>query len=584
MPGRGDVAVRIRGLHVWLEREGSRNHVLRGIDLDVRAGEIVALVGESGSGKTTLGYAVQGLLDASSAPTVEGSVVVDGVEVVGADDATLRGLRRRSLGAVFQDPSLSLDPTMRIGRQLREAITDGTTPERWLERVGLPDPARCARAFPHELSGGQRQRAMIAMAAADDPAVIVADEPTTALDVTVQAQILRLFAELRGASRTAMLFVTHDLAVAGAIADRIVVLYAGRVAEEGDVRAVLEAPRHPYTLALLAARLGVDAGKAEQLPVLRGEPPASGTGLVGCAFAPRCPLAGDRCRSEDPPLVGEAGVTVACHRVADVAPDLWRRASEPWPGAADVGRESALHLRDVRLRYPGARRGEHVLALDGVSLEVPAGGSVAVVGESGSGKSTLLRVAAGLVRPDAGEVRVPDGGRPQMVYQNAAASLTPWLTVEELVGERLRRSGMGKQERRARVREALETVGLPDRLLGARPGSLSGGQRQRVAIARAVVVPPALLLCDEPTSALDVSLAAAILNLLGSLRRRFGMAMVFVTHDLAAARFVADRIVVLHRGIVVEEGPADRVIAAPEHRYTRDLLASMPDRLREATA
>ncbi|MFM7717949.1 MAG: dipeptide ABC transporter ATP-binding protein [Actinomycetota bacterium] len=584
MPGAGGFAARIRGLHVWLEREGNRNHVLRGVDLDVRAGEIVALVGESGSGKTTLGYAVQGLLDASSVPTVEGSIVVDGVEVVGADDASLRDLRRRAIGAVFQDPSLSLDPTMRVGRQLREAIADGTSTERWLERVGLPDPARCARAYPHELSGGQRQRAMIAMAAADDPVLIVADEPTTALDVTVQAQILALFGELRRSSDTAMVFVTHDLAVAGAIADRIAVMYAGRIVEDGAAATILAAPRHPYTLALLAARLGATAAREAQLPVLRGEPPASGTGLVGCAFAPRCPLADDRCRAEDPQPIATGAVSVACHRTAEVVPDLWRRVAEPWPEPSAPAAEPALVLRDIRLRYPGRRRGEEVLALDGVSLEVPAGGSVAIVGESGSGKSTLLRVAAGLVRPDAGEVRVAGEGRPQMVYQNAAASLTPWLGVEELVGERLRRTGRSRAERRALVLEALDTVGLPERLLGARPGQLSGGQRQRVAIARAIVVPPALLLCDEPTSALDVSLAAGILNLLGSLRRRFGMAMVFVTHDLAAARFVAERIVVLNRGVVVEEGAADRVIDAPEHPYTRQLLASMPERLREASA
>jgi peptide/nickel transport system ATP-binding protein len=576
-------AVRVRDLHVTLHRDGVAGHVLRGVTLDVAPGEIVALVGESGSGKSTLDLAIQGLLASDADPIVTGSILVDGFEVVGASPKELRSLRRSKIGAVFQDPSASLDPTMRVGRQLRESIYDGTAPHTWLETVGLPDPAGSARSYPHQLSGGQRQRAMIAMAMADRPTVVLADEPTTALDVTVQAQILKLFGRLRSEFGTAILFVTHDLAVAASIADRVVVLYAGQIVETGPLDEVLDRPGHPYTVALLTARLELDAPKQQQLPVLAGEPPSPANVGAGCSFAPRCPLADARCLHE-PLLLPHAGTLVACHHVDRVGSDLWERRADDWPQQAERRDDRVLEARSVVVRFKGRRANDRkVLALDDVSLEVGDGEAVAVVGESGSGKSTLLRVAAGLIVPDAGTVRYRGEGRPQMVYQDAAASLTPWLTVGELVEERLRRTPVKRAERRQAVVDALGTVGLSPAIARSKPADLSGGQRQRVAIARAIVVPPGLLLCDEPTSSLDVSLAAAILNLLGVLRRRFDMATLFVTHDLAAARYVADRIVVLRQGVIVEEGPAERIITAPDHPYTRELLASMPRRELRAT-
>jgi peptide/nickel transport system ATP-binding protein len=567
---------------VTLHRDGVAGHVLRGVTLDIAPGEIVALVGESGSGKSTLGLAIQGLLASDADPIVTGSILVGGVEVVGASAKTLRSLRRSKIGAVFQDPSASLDPTMRVGRQLRESIHDGTAPHVWLETVGLPDPAGSARSYPHQLSGGQRQRAMIAMAMADRPTVVLADEPTTALDVTVQAQILKLFGRLRSEFGTAILFVTHDLAVAASIADRVVVLYAGQIAETGPIDEVLDRPGHPYTLALLTARLELGAAKEHQLPVLAGEPPSPTAVGAGCPFAPRCPLADAACL-RDPPLLPHDGTLVACHHVDRVGPDLWDRTADEWPNDAERRDDLVFDAANIVVRFRGRRaKDRQVLALDDVSLEVADGEAVAVVGESGSGKSTLLRVAAGLIAPDAGTVHYRGEGRPQMVYQDAAASLTPWLTVGELVEERLRRTPMKRADRRQAVVDALGTVGLSPAIARSKPADLSGGQRQRVAIARAIVVPPGLLLCDEPTSSLDVSLAAAILNLLGVLRRRFDMATLFVTHDLAAARYVADRIVVLNQGVIVEEGPAERIVTSPKHPYTRELLASMPRRgLRE---
>ena len=566
---------------VRLHRAGRVNHALRGVDLAVAPGEIVALVGESGSGKSTLGFAAQGLLPRESGPLLEGSLRVEGTEVVGASPAELRRLRRTSVGAVFQDPMGSLNPTMRIGTQLAEVIPDGTAPAEWLARVGIDNPDARLRAYPHQLSGGQRQRVMIAMAMATSPALVIADEPTTALDVTVQARVLSLFRELRDQSGTAFLFVTHDLAVAAEIADRIVVLYAGRIVEQGPVAQVVGAPAHPYTLALLEARFGLTVDKSHQLPTLAGEPPPPDVALVGCSFAPRCILAEAACEVDPPaprPAPRHEGA-VACHRAVEVRSDLWQRRARSWPARPEsVRQDDVVVARDLEVAFRGAgRRASDIRALRGIDLVVGDGESVALVGESGSGKSTLLRVVAGLLRPTRGTVEVRSSERPQMVYQDASASLTPWMTVGELVGERLRGRGLDRAGRAAAVAEALGRVGLSPGLAGMRPRQLSGGQRQRVAMARAIVVPPRLLLCDEPVSAMDVSLAAGVLNLLESLRRELGMAMIFVTHDLAAARFAADRIVVMRAGEVVEEGPAERVVLEPGHDYTRLLLASMPE-------
>ncbi|MEA2282512.1 MAG: peptide/nickel transport system ATP-binding protein ddpF [Solirubrobacteraceae bacterium] len=565
-----------------LHRDGRAIHALRGVSLEIRPHEIVALVGESGSGKSTLGLSIQGLLPRDSDPIVRGSILVDGQEMVGSgDDAALR-VRRFDVRSIFQDPMTSLNPTMRVGKQVVEVSRDGQSAEQWLEHVGVVDPHARVRAFPHQLSGGQRQRAMIAMAMTARPRLIIADEPTTALDVTVQAQILEIFRRLRDEHGSAFLFVTHDLAVASAIADRIVVLYAGRVVETGEVARVHERPAHPYTAALLGARFGLDADKDKQLPTLKGDAPLGALAdPPGCPFAPRCLLQIPECIADVPPLapVRQHGGSAACLRSELVTPGLWKQTAGGWPARAESAAQQLLEVDDVNKRFVarGLFSGRHVVqALRGVSMRIDEGEAVALVGESGSGKTTLLRIIAGLVKPDAGSVRRHKPDRPQMVYQDAAASLTPWLSVEELVGERLRAERISREERRKRTAAALEAVNLPASMASARPGELSGGQRQRVAIARAIVVPPRLLLCDEPVSAMDVSLAAAILNLLVTLRLQLGMAMLFVTHDLAAARFVADRIIVLQNGEIVEAGSSDTVVRAPSHPYTTELMASMP--------
>ena len=570
----------IHDLHVSFTMPTGVTPAVRGIDIEMRRGEILAVVGESGSGKSTVGLAILGLLAGNA--EIRGSIVLDGHEIVGAPREVSRSIRRTNVRAVFQDPMTSLNPTMRVGHQLEEGITDDTSPEEWLRLVGITEPARRLRAFPHQLSGGQRQRVLVAMAMAGRPSLVVADEPTTALDVTVQKQILRLFRRLRDERGTAFLFVTHDLSVASDIADHIVVLYAGRVAETGPVKAVASTPAHPYSAALLEARFDLQADRSHQLPTISGEGSAAAFGSEGCPFAPRCILAVAECLAAPPPLipvVQHAGLA-ACIRSNEVTPTLWERTASDWPAGSISAKAGPLvEVNNVRKSFAHRRFGSskgRVDALRGVSLSIRGGESVAIVGESGSGKSTLLRLVARLIEPDEGSVSFITPDDPQLVYQDAYASLTPWLTVAELVGERLRRLSLSAVDRHELVIQALRRVGLREETARLKPPSLSGGQRQRVALARAISVPPKLLLCDEPVSAMDVSLAAAMLNLLVSLRLQLGMAMLFVTHDLAAARYVADRVAVMKDGEIVEEGTTELVVSEPQSEYTKLLLASMP--------
>jgi peptide/nickel transport system ATP-binding protein len=582
-------------LRVTFRRNGRDVHALRGVSLSIAAGEILGLVGESGSGKSVLGFSVLGLL--SAAAQVEGTVLVTGSDMVGGGTKALRKVRALDLGAVFQDPMSSLNPTMRIGKQVAEAAGSDAEALRLLTAVGIPEPKRRMRAYPHELSGGLRQRVMIAIAIAGDPDLIIADEPTTALDVTVQAQVLRLLQRLRDEIGCSIMLITHDLGVAAQISDRIAVLYAGRIAEIGPTAAVLQAPAHPYTHGLLRSRLTLATARDRRLAALGGSVPSPVTPLPGCAFVPRCALAAEDCSKTPPDPVSVAADRVsACVFPLDtVAGEMGTKStntSPPFPAqATDQGDEPpSVVMSDVTKSFSVAKRwlsrstGSHgkLQALRGVSFRVGHGESVALVGESGSGKSTLLRIIAGLEKPTRGSVHMAGKQRPQMVFQDAGASLTPWLSVGELIAERLRGNGMSRAARRAAVVEVLERVGLSADIAKSRAGQLSGGQRQRVSLARATVVPPSVLLCDEPTSALDVSLAASVLNLIGDLRRSLDMSVVFVTHDLSVARVVADRIAVMYLGQIVEIGPAEQVISTPVHPYTRALVDSIPDLGRES--
>jgi peptide/nickel transport system ATP-binding protein len=441
----------------------------------------------------------------------------------------------------------------------------------------------CA-ALPHRLSGGQRQRVLIAMAMMAYPKLLVADEPTTALDVTTQARILDLLRNLAHEQETAMaiLFITHDLGVAASLADRLVVLYDGRVAEVGTVRDIVRHPSHPYTAGLLATRFDFNSDRTRPLPTLPGERRRLADATNACSYAGRCPLEQADCTDVRPPLrpsTMHAGGVACLH--AEEMPSMRGRSEAPsaWPFVAI---EPSPVLTLTRVSKSFALEGTTLWGgpqpnpiLRSIDLTIKAGECVALVGESGSGKTTTLRIAAGLLAPDEGVVSRADLS-PQVIFQDVMGSLTPWLPIGEQIEERMRARGVPANTRDRAVRETLELVGLDPALMSALPSELSGGQAQRAAVARAIVVPPKLLLCDEPISATDVSLSATTLNLLGDLRRRLGMAMLFVTHDLSAARIIADRIAVLHDGTLVEVGDPDSVIAAPKNPYTKSLVAAVP--------
>jgi peptide/nickel transport system ATP-binding protein len=586
-PARPGTVAEVENLAVTFRRGNRRIHAVRGVSLDIRPGEILGLVGESGSGKSVLGMSLLGLLPEDTLEHTSGRVAVAGKDMLHGSADVRRRVRKEHLGSVFQDPMTSLNPTMRVGRQVIEAA--GSTEEaiRLLRAVGIPDAERRISSFPHELSGGLRQRVMIAMAVAGNPSLVIADEPTTALDVMVQSQVLTLLRSLVDEIGCSFLLITHDLGVAAQVADRIAVMYAGRLAELGPTDTVLRSAAHPYSLGLMRSRLSLTSPRTGTLTTLRGEVPNPAAPPPGCPFQPRCDLATDDCTQ----LLPDPVAVIPGHLSACVLPAEVVRARRPDPDAAEPestapfaaeapGAASAVRVRQIRRTFrvkAGRGRRKDLQALREIDLDVAAGESVAIVGESGSGKSTLLRVMAGLERADHGEVALGGSTRPQMVFQDAGASLTPWMTVGALIDERLRGEGLSRAERQERVAAALAQVGLPPEVAQARSRQLSGGQRQRVALARATVIPPQVLLCDEPTSALDVSLAAGVLNLIGQLRRQLGMSVVFVTHDLSVARIVGDRIAVMYLGNIVELGPAERVVSKPAHPYTKALLSAVPE-------
>ncbi|MFF8592940.1 dipeptide ABC transporter ATP-binding protein [Streptomyces sp. NPDC015220] len=575
--------LRITDLRVGYRTAAGARTAVDGLDLTAAPGRITAVVGESGSGKSTTAHAVIGLLPPGGR-VEHGSVRLEGEELTGLSERAWREVRGRRIGFVPQDPGVSLDPVKPVGRQVAEVLrvhhlaTGRGAAERAVDLLagaGLPDPARRSRQYPHELSGGMRQRVLIAMATAARPRLLVADEPTSALDVTVQRQILDHLEALAAETGTAVLLITHDLGVVADRAQHVVVMSRARVVEAGPTREVLTDPRHPYTRRLLAdvPRLAPRARPATPTAPPAAIPPAEATPVPRPGRVPR-----------PGPVPGSTPPT----RVSRPASATGPSGDAPDPGV--LLRVRGLTL-SFPLRGPGPRR-RH-LAVDGIGFDVPRGRTLGLVGESGSGKSTTARLVLGLERPEAGTVEL-DGvdvtavrgaarrrlhRRVQLVHQNPYASLNPRLTVEELLTEPLRNHRVGdRAQRAATVRRLLDDVALPADVLRRRAAELSGGQRQRVAIARALALGPELLVCDEPVSALDVTVQARILELLLGLQKRHGMAYLFISHDLAVVGQVSDRVAVLRAGHVVEEGATDRVLRAPRHPYTRELLAAVPGR------
>lgn len=586
-------AVEVSGLVVTTGR-GAR--IVDGVNLTVGAGEVLGLVGESGSGKTTLALSLLGYTR-PGARIEQGAIAIAGRPLPLDDERGLRGLRGDLVSYVPQDPGTALNPTIRIGDQVADLLRvhrgggiDNAVAD-VLRRVRLPDDAAFRRRFAHQLSGGQQQRLAMAMAVVCEPPVVVLDEPTTGLDVVTQRHVLEEVARLRSALGVAIIIVSHDLAVVSTVADRVAVMYAGRLVEEGPTAEVIGRPRHPYTRGLVSSVPDHVAPRR-----LRGIPGVA-VGVddrpEGCAFAPRCELATDACRVAPPPLLDvAAGHRAACLRWAETPPVVEepRAPAEP---AAD--RAPLLVVDALRATHPSPLG--PVLAADDVSFAVAPHECVALVGESGSGKTTIARCVAGLHEPAGGRILLagePLQGRTaqrsararrrlQLVFQNPYDSLNPRRTA----GEAVRRpvelfGGLRRREADARVRELFAQVRLSERLLGRYPAELSGGERQRVAIARALAAGPELLICDEVTSALDVSVQAAVLDLVGELRRELGLALLFITHDLGVVAALADRVLVLQHGRLRESGRVDDLLGHPQHDYTRTLVSAAPALARRA--
>ncbi|MEU1729797.1 ABC transporter ATP-binding protein [Streptosporangium sp. NPDC020145] len=585
---REEPLVVVDGLSVDFTTRHGVVRAVRDVGLTLRAGECLAVVGESGSGKSVTARALLGLAG-QGADVRARTLSFAGHDLLGLGGRQWRRLRGRRIGYVLQDALTSLDPLRRVGYEVAEPLEVHGLATRddlddqviaLLSEVGVPDPEVRLLQYPHELSGGLRQRALIASAVAARPRLLIADEPTTALDVTVQAQVLDVLAARRDAG-TALLLISHDLAVVARLAGHVAVLYAGTVVEQGPAVGLLTAPAHPYTADLLAAVPSVD-GPVPDLSGLRSAPAAQ----EGCPYAPRCPLADDRCRERPPEALpyGTDRVVRCWYPGAVPATASRKRAAGP---AAPTRAETVLTVRGVvkRFRSPG---GSHRTAVDDVSFDLAAGEALGIVGESGSGKSTTARIVMAEFEPDAGSVLLH--GRPwsglkerdrrarrsriQLVDQDPLSSFDPRHTVEEIVAEALPRARKGVV--RERVAELLGQVGLDPAVLRSRPGRLSGGQRQRVAIARALAPAPDVLVCDEPVSALDVTVQAQILTLLTRLRHEAGVSLLFISHDLGVIRQVCDRVAVMKDGKVVETGQVEAVFRAPQAAYTRALLAAVP--------
>jgi len=608
-----DVLLGVTGLRTQIDTPGGTVHAVDGVDFDLRKGECFALVGESGSGKSMTALSILRLLPEAGRIT-GGNVLLGERDLLALPEAAMRAVRGRRVAMIFQEPATALNPVLSVGRQVVEVIERHTAlrgeaaHRRSLEllaSVGIPDAERRSGEYPFQLSGGLKQRVMIAAALAAEPEVLIADEPTTALDVTIQAQILDLLAKLQAERAMAILLITHDLGIVARMAQRVAVMYAGEIVEIAGREAFFTAPQHPYAQKLFQA-LPSPQKRGAELSVIPGQvPPLTGT-FTGCRFAQRCEFAFERCRVEEPRLIplagaGEAPRTVRCHLREQGADEP--RVLPPGTGAEEVtfvaieNEPLLLEVEDMKVHFP-IRKGllkrvvGQVRAVDGVSLAVRAGRTLALVGESGCGKTTVGKAVLRLLQPTGG--RVVYGGRDlaalpggelraarsamQIIFQDPYASLNPRMRVAEILAEGMQSLGVGSsdQDRARRIAALLDQVGLPAESLKRYPHEFSGGQRQRIAIARALAVEPRLIVCDEPTSALDVSVQAQILNLLKSLQRRLGVAYLFITHNISIVEYLAHEVAVMYLGRIVERGTAAEVLENPRHPYTAALLSAVP--------
>ncbi|MCU1596769.1 MAG: dipeptide transporter ATP-binding protein [Glaciihabitans sp.] len=600
----------VRDLEVEIDTPNGTVRPVDGVTFSVRAGETLGIVGESGSGKTMTAMSVLQLLPPGGA-IVGGSIEFDGRELTTMSASDLRRLRGNDIGMVFQDPMTSLNPTRTVGSQLREAYlihhrgasakVANARAEEVLSLVRMPRPKERLRDFPHQLSGGMRQRAMIAIALVCDPRLLIADEPTTALDVSIQAQILDLLDDLKTRLGMGVILVTHDLGVIAGHADRVAVMYGGRVVEESPTRTLFANPRHRYTQALFESMPTMDLDARHALASIPGLPPQLINLTPMCRFAARCRFATEECRTQDPAALEVApGHTHSCFHprdAADLTPDdrdFVVADDETTPRGGTGNTLVSLHAiaKQFRIKNPVAFKPRRILhAVSGVTLDVKEGETLGIVGESGSGKTTVGRLLVGLETPTSGTVTLGGDdistlsraewhkrrGDLQIMFQDSSAALDPRMTVADLIAEPLAAQHIGNgRERREKVLELLDAVGLPRSAAERRAHEFSGGQRQRIAMARALVLRPKIIVADEPVSALDVSIQAQILNLMRSLQVSYSLTYVVISHDLSLLKYLADRIGVMYLGKLVEIGPSTEVYSAPRHPYTAGLIASIP--------
>ncbi|MFJ6547677.1 dipeptide ABC transporter ATP-binding protein [Microbacterium sp. NPDC091676] len=609
----------VRDLKVSFASEAGRVDAVRGVSFDLEAGKTLGIVGESGSGKSVTSLAIMGLLDENA--KVTGSIMYDGQELVGMNDKQLSIIRGNGMSMVFQDPLTSLTPVYTVGDQLIEALTVHrglSKKDAWdrsvelLKLVGITEPERRMKSFPHEFSGGMRQRVVIAIAMANDPKLIICDEPTTALDVTIQAQILDLIEKAQDETGAAVIMITHDMGVVARTADDVLVMYAGKPVEHAPVRELFHKTRMPYSIGLLGAIPRVDKAEKEPLTPIKGNPPLLIDLPDACPFADRCPIVMDACRTKEPELLPvptgsgdlHQAACIRAHEIEDggllgglpvypVRPvpesDLTRTPREERP--------ITLEVKNLRKTFPlvkGAflkRKVGEVQAIKGISFDVREGETMAIVGESGSGKTTTLLQIMDMVKQTEGDIviagtsvndihsrKVERALRRdiQIVFQDPMGALDPRMTVADIISEPLFAIGTPKEEAHRRVDELMDLVGLNPAHSDRFPQAFSGGQRQRIGIARALSTNPKIVVLDEPVSALDVSIQAGVINLLDELKTKLGLSYLFVAHDLSVVRHIADRVAVMYLGEFVEHGDVDQVFDAPQHPYTKALLSAIP--------
>ena len=606
--------LQIKDLHTDIEIRSGVVRALSGVDLHVNPGETLGIVGESGSGKTMTALSLMGLLP-QGGKVSSGSIILDGQDLTKMPLHLKRKMRGTKVGMIFQDPLTSLNPTMKIGLQVceplrvHEKLSKRAALARAVEilkRVGMPRPEVVINNYPHQLSGGMRQRVMIAMALVCKPRILIADEPTTALDVTTQMQILDLIDELRDEYKMGVVLITHDLGVVAGHTDRVAVMYAGRIVETAPTKTLFTEPKHRYTSSLMAALPERALAAGTKLFSIPGAPPSLTNLPKGCRFAARCLWATDECRADYPSLSGDENHTFSCfHPVqeGDESPAVLQammdsgKAKDAVDATGQISHEVLLDVKEASREYESSGSGFFkrdkgvVSAVDRVSISVKKGETYGLVGESGCGKSTVGRLIAGLERPSGGAIEL-DGrdlatlkGRDavrihrdvQMMFQDSYAAMDPRMRIDQILAEPMSIQKTGNARQIAeRIMEILEQVGLTEEILDRYPHEFSGGQLQRIGFARSLTLAPDLIVADEPVSALDVSVQAQVLNLMKDLQQELGLSYLFISHDLAVVQYMADRIGVMYLGRIVEEGPAREVVNNPKHPYTKALIDSIP--------